>query len=197
MLSLCSVAWAFYPTWASCPYLPYYRPMHYIVHFIKQMRYLSIMSKDNPHCRDNPPSIMTRGIAGSEVTLCGEWSKESFTVISIRSATITFATEAITRRDNNILTKINGEICECTYTVNTSNHSAIHPQGEDIIVHLFQGVLEGGQLQVSSSSNLFELTKYYYAVLGIQLLSSQVASLPLKSVIQGGWLQTFVQQWTP
>ena len=23
MLSLCSVAWAFYPTWASCPYLPY------------------------------------------------------------------------------------------------------------------------------------------------------------------------------
>ena len=23
MLSLCSVAWAFYPAWASCPYLPY------------------------------------------------------------------------------------------------------------------------------------------------------------------------------
>ena len=27
----------------------------------------------NPLRRDNPPSFMTGGVAGSQVTLCGEW----------------------------------------------------------------------------------------------------------------------------
>ena len=37
------------------------------------------LRKSNPLRRDNPPSfiIMTRGIAGSQVTLCGEWRKSS------------------------------------------------------------------------------------------------------------------------
>ena len=34
---------------------------------------LSVMPMINPLRRDNPPSFMTRGIAGSQVTLCGEW----------------------------------------------------------------------------------------------------------------------------
>ena len=31
-----------------------------------------VLVLSNPLRRDNPPSFMTRGIAGSQVTLCGE-----------------------------------------------------------------------------------------------------------------------------
>ena len=32
-----------------------------------------VLGMGNPLRRDNPPSFMTGGVAGSQVTLCGEW----------------------------------------------------------------------------------------------------------------------------